>query len=53
MEAVVAGDSVAAGRASDALLDYVDAFTRTVKIGELKGGRMKQIVEPKSMRRSR
>lgn len=29
MEAVVTGDAVAAGHASDALLDYVEAFTRS------------------------
>ncbi len=30
MEAIVAGDAVAAASASDALLDYVEAFTRAV-----------------------
>jgi DNA-binding GntR family transcriptional regulator len=32
MEAIVAGDAVAAGQASDALLDYVEAFTRAAKV---------------------
>jgi DNA-binding FadR family transcriptional regulator len=35
MEAIVAADAVAAGAASDKLLNYVVAFTRTVEIDDI------------------